>query len=69
MTSVRVGDLPSQSGHGLQIHCVECRCSWSADRGDYFTLADDFVMTCGLCTGDLVLGHYRSVFVPREVQA
>lgn len=46
---VRVADLQDQTGKPSPravLHCYQCGCDYSANRGDYFALPGDHVFTC-----------------------
>jgi len=61
---VRVKDLPDLTGNNIWPQpMLVCDCGeWSANKGDYFQLKDNYVMHCSRCDEDMVLMTKRVVY-------
>lgn len=46
MTQITVSQLPDSPPTFVVLHCAACGNDYSANRGDYFLLPPDEVMTC-----------------------
>jgi hypothetical protein len=44
------------------MYCPCCFDEFSANKGDYFLLPDDYVFHCANCDCDMVLGHKQIIY-------
>jgi len=48
------------------MYCTSCHSRYSADDGDYWALADDYVFKCDNCGSEMELGRFPNVFIPES---